>query len=773
MVLKDLEAAFNSPQGKMLDRQLASFVQDNFLAGKVVAGTREFGYLCGTPGRFLEKAANYIALIAVRLKHANEGRTAHKPPFWTKLGGVVSDASLLVFTMGLQDILQKTCNGHVKRAQQVHILPEEKMKSHFQLLHSMKQVKGRLLELQGMLHMLQLLSGYLPPSHFTRFCRVWLGHKLHCLCPTIAKYLPEVLLQGTYKGCNVLLDAPVVDSKLEHVHNACQCAWRKPFGRNRVPVKFGSWSGQGAPWCADGGPLMRQDVFTAQRSPHQYGLFVDRNRMLSPAHIACKVSQRGAHAFTQAQHALTELCALLDHLHDGFIEYAGDRGVERHLQTVWKCNGRAFDFHEWVSSSHFDFRKQQQARDHREDAFEALWIYLWSDLSKTFFPPEESIHGDVAHHWPRQAPLHQFRTLQERIIGEYQRQVLLSCGPFLKPAGYLCLPVLRMPPLSRKLWQLCAKFGSEVLLLMCAFGFAEPLVLNKHPLRAVDCGQQFDGKFAMFVEGKPVIQANALATYPMPYSRRGRLVLIVKALFEIDSLKVAEAIEGDPAISKGCWLACRLFMRSHRTGCTSCCAESWGSVVNSYWNPKTTGLSMGALTARATLRISGFIGDGSDDKFVECVTSRLKCQPFLSERSLRAARNKGHSHQEIAAAKLMAQINAELKHSNATLLTSAVGNDLLESLKVTSEEDKRVLSEWRKHTKQRSQGYDVVDPEEADVACFRKFCTFAQKSQSKIKIWSFFAIDADVSISTEEVLIVGMVFEEGSQETVLGKQSAE
>ena len=85
------------------------------------------------------------------------------------------------------------------------------MKSHFQLLHSMKQVKGRLLELQGMLHMLQLLSGYLPPSHFARFCRVWLGHKLHCLCPTIVKYLPEVLLQGTYKGCNVLLDAPVVD----------------------------------------------------------------------------------------------------------------------------------------------------------------------------------------------------------------------------------------------------------------------------------------------------------------------------------------------------------------------------------------------------------------------------------------------------------------------------------------------------------------------------------------------------------------------------------
>ena len=64
----------------------------------------------------------------------------------------------------------------------------------------------------------------------------------------------------------------------------------------------------------------------------------------------------------------------------------------------------------------------------------------------------------------------------------------------------------------------------------------------------------------------------------------------------------------------------------------------------------------------------------------------------------------------------MAQINAELKHSNATLLTSAAGNDLLESLKVTSEEDKHVLSEWRKHTKRRSQGYDVVDPEEADVA---------------------------------------------------------
>ena len=43
LLLRDLEAAFNSPQGKMLDRQLHAFVGDRFLSGKVVSGTREFG----------------------------------------------------------------------------------------------------------------------------------------------------------------------------------------------------------------------------------------------------------------------------------------------------------------------------------------------------------------------------------------------------------------------------------------------------------------------------------------------------------------------------------------------------------------------------------------------------------------------------------------------------------------------------------------------------------------------------------------------------------
>ena len=43
LLLRDLEAAFNSPQGKVLGRQLRAFVGVRSSSGKVVGGTRDLG----------------------------------------------------------------------------------------------------------------------------------------------------------------------------------------------------------------------------------------------------------------------------------------------------------------------------------------------------------------------------------------------------------------------------------------------------------------------------------------------------------------------------------------------------------------------------------------------------------------------------------------------------------------------------------------------------------------------------------------------------------
>mgnify|MGYP007063511179 CR=1 FL=1 len=52
LMLKDIEGAFGSSQGKMLNMQLCDFMGETFRSGKVVRNTRQFGYLCGTPERF-------------------------------------------------------------------------------------------------------------------------------------------------------------------------------------------------------------------------------------------------------------------------------------------------------------------------------------------------------------------------------------------------------------------------------------------------------------------------------------------------------------------------------------------------------------------------------------------------------------------------------------------------------------------------------------------------------------------------------------------------
>ena len=155
--------------------------------------THERGYLCGTPERFLLKAPKYMTLIAVRQKHSEANRTAHNPAFWTKLGDVVAKASLLVSTMLLQDVLAKRCNEHAMRVQQVHVLPEAKLKSHQQLLESLVSTKRLLLEIVDMLCLVQFLSGYLPPARVKLFYKVWFAHKVYRQCPTLVRHLPELI----------------------------------------------------------------------------------------------------------------------------------------------------------------------------------------------------------------------------------------------------------------------------------------------------------------------------------------------------------------------------------------------------------------------------------------------------------------------------------------------------------------------------------------------------------------------------------------------------
>ena len=112
---------------------------------------------------------------------------------------------------------------------------------------------------------------------------------------------------------------------------------------------------------------MRQQDFTISRDPREFGIKVQRDKMKSPAHIACKVFGRGTHAIRQVQVALGEAIKLLDDLHNKFSEYAGGRGVEQYLQNLWQCHAKAFGFSEWVAAG--DVPSNQ-----RNDAFQKLWV---------------------------------------------------------------------------------------------------------------------------------------------------------------------------------------------------------------------------------------------------------------------------------------------------------------------------------------------------------------------------------------------------------------
>ena len=89
-----------------------------FASGRVVCGTRQFGYLCSTARRFSEKHREYYILREGRRRHAFEGRTAFNHAYWTHLGQVLASMYFIFFVAGLEDILE-ACQPHTMRVPQL------------------------------------------------------------------------------------------------------------------------------------------------------------------------------------------------------------------------------------------------------------------------------------------------------------------------------------------------------------------------------------------------------------------------------------------------------------------------------------------------------------------------------------------------------------------------------------------------------------------------------------------------------------------------------
>lgn len=108
-VLKDIAANFGGGQGRALDCQFAEFWSEKRIANRVVAGTREFGYLTECPRRYLQKLPSYINLCAVRSEHSRRGLDGAKRTdnrWWVEFGHTLTDPEFICYLLFLSGVLE-------------------------------------------------------------------------------------------------------------------------------------------------------------------------------------------------------------------------------------------------------------------------------------------------------------------------------------------------------------------------------------------------------------------------------------------------------------------------------------------------------------------------------------------------------------------------------------------------------------------------------------------------------------------------------------------
>ena len=159
-----------------------------------LCGTRQFGYLAGTPERYLQTFGGYYAPTEVRRRHAEAGRSAHSVAFWTALGRTIADAKCLVFIAGLGDMLQAVAPFSAL-VQTVHMLPSEKQGAFQSMDERLTTLALVMNDLLAQMRFVRWAFGYVNNRSLEKFWSVWCQHKLRSSYPLLAGFFSRVCWQ--------------------------------------------------------------------------------------------------------------------------------------------------------------------------------------------------------------------------------------------------------------------------------------------------------------------------------------------------------------------------------------------------------------------------------------------------------------------------------------------------------------------------------------------------------------------------------------------------
>lgn len=249
---KALDYTFTTGQGHIIDKGVASFLQQNWTSSRSPGGTRKVGYITSIPARFVSKFKSFYLALLVRMDLALQGRGRKSMKDLKQLGERLCNIRTLSIGLLLTDLLPKLVEPSVGLVQDVAALPWERY-LHFQkVVLAAGQAKETLPRGVFFLQLSLLVSSYLPRADSHRFAFATALTAGSMFFPVFFRYAMPMLWRGELKGCDLLVAAPLTKEQRKVLHPACQCMSRP----QNIP---------GTARIARGGGLI-SDVATAKNS---------------------------------------------------------------------------------------------------------------------------------------------------------------------------------------------------------------------------------------------------------------------------------------------------------------------------------------------------------------------------------------------------------------------------------------------------------------------------------------------------------------------------
>lgn len=223
---KALDYTFTTGQGHIIDKGVASFLQQNWTSSRSPGGTRKVGYITSIPARFVTKFKSFYLALLVRMDLALQGRGRKSMKDLKQLGERLCNIRTLSIGLFLTDLLPKLVEPSVGLVQDVAALPWERY-LHFQkVVLAAGQAKETLRRGVFFLQLSLLVSSYLPRADSHRFAFATALTTGSTFFPVFFRYAMPMLWRGELKGCDLLVAAPLTKEQRKVLHPACQCMSR-------------------------------------------------------------------------------------------------------------------------------------------------------------------------------------------------------------------------------------------------------------------------------------------------------------------------------------------------------------------------------------------------------------------------------------------------------------------------------------------------------------------------------------------------------------------